>query len=187
MLLNFLAENSNLNIFISEIIFVDGKTSILGEYLGLVIIIGSLLTAFIYNKISLRQLEKTRERNFPLRIWTIILVGSLFYIWSENTPNNHKFNFLWALSLLEPDTIATLWGIPINLWAILSMLVYIPYVVILGLKRKSLNMTTYLSCALVAFILNHNRACGFYLFFSIQSISLLILAKNLIKIPKQGY
>lgn len=156
---------------------------ILTDYLWLLIITASLTTCIIYKAISKKRLEKTQERRFHLRVFPILLTYAILMVLSELSPLNHtSLSFLWALSLLKPDTIAITYGFTINLLAILSISAYTTYAIILGRLRRSINTPLHLTCALTLFALCYNGPSGFFLFLLIQSICLLRLTKSLIKI-----
>lgn len=158
----------------------NGVLTVIGKYLGIIIMLTSLSIAIGYHFFSKRELLKSRERRFSSRIVLMILTASLFDIWSHGLHNTPGLSFLWASSLLAPDTIGKLGGYPVNLLAILTVSAYTFYAVTFGMKRRSLSWSLHLSVLLGFILLSYNMASGFFLFWLIQSISLAYLA---MKIP----
>jgi hypothetical protein len=184
ILLGFLCTYLGLDKTITKILFNGKSLTFFGDYLGLWIILISTVIAIIANISARKQLIKTYERKFSPRIGVLIFSCLLFHILENNVPNSNEYGFLWALSLLKPDTIAVVAGWPINLLAILSLSTYIAYTLVLCMRRKSVNEPLHIACALTFFFLIYNTASGFFLFWLIQSLSLLILARGLVKINK---
>jgi len=159
----------------------NGELTILGEYFGVSLIATSVLLAGVYTMKAKVELAKSKERRFSLRIGLLVLLCSVFKIWEVSGRARGDFGFLWMYSLFIPDTIGHINEFPINPLALMTIGVYLVYLVVLGKKRRTINPWLHSSCALTFFLLSYNSSSGFYLFWLIQSASLLWLAK---KIPK---
>jgi hypothetical protein len=157
----------------------SGVPTLLGSYFGLSIIVVSIATSWLYAAYSQRELYRSKERRLSNRTGLLVITSSLFLIWASSIGHYPNLSFLWAISLLKPDTIAVIGGYPINLLAITALSVYISYVILLCNKRKSVSPALHLSAAFCFFLLSYNNSSGFYLFWLIQSLSLVYLTKKM--------
>lgn len=184
ILLAFLCSYLGLDKDLTKILFNGKSPTFFGDHLGLCIVLTSIIIAVVSNISAKKQLLRTQERRFSPRLGLLIFSGLIFHLLESNLPKSNDYEFLWALSLIRPDTIAIVAGWPINLLAILSLATYMTYTVILCRRRRSVDGPLHISCTLTFFLLVYNTASGFFLFWLIQSISLLIMARGLIKINK---
>jgi hypothetical protein len=159
---------------------------IIENYLGILTITTSVLVCLFYIKITPSYLKNSNQRRIPNRIVALclswVVINTLATLCGGN-PTTSKASispsFLWMLDIFYPDTVGHLWGFPINLLALVCILIYIPYAIMLGRKRKSISTTLHVTAAITFFFLSYNGPAAFYLFWVIQNISLLIQVKRL--------
>jgi hypothetical protein len=159
-----------------------GAQNGIGGHLGLTIILLSILISLIYSWRSKKELQRTEERRFSLRLWLFIVIAGLLSSLAQSMDPSREFPFLWCDNVLKPDPVVTLYGVGLNLWAITSMSLYLIYASILSLKRKSIDATFHITCAITIFLLTYQLPAALFIFWSVQSVSLIILSRKLAKI-----
>lgn len=177
-LLTFTTNNFGF-IYWVELLFnsINGE-KIVENYFGLIVITSSLAVSIFYVKITPACLATSFQRRIPCRAGALI-VSCFAFSTLASIAKQYNPPFLWASNLFYPDTIGYLMGFPINLLALTCFFVYCLYAIVLDSKRKSLNRLMHISAALTFLMLSYNEPSGFYLFWLIQSISLLIQVKKL--------
>jgi hypothetical protein len=164
------------------VISPNNQPTTLGTWLWLIIIVLSLMFATLYRIKCRSDLKSTNQRRFSQRILLLLVTATVFLSLKSTIPPVAHFDFLWTINLLMPDTIGYLYGYPINLWTIICLILYSWYTIALSMKRKSIDVYLHLGATLSFIIFSYNIGAGFFLFWSIQSISLLLLTKKLARI-----
>jgi hypothetical protein len=206
-LLTYGLELIEINEKISQLLKPLAHLTWLGDSYGIIIIVASTIVSILYVKRTPLVLKETYQRRIPTRMVTLVASYLIFTLIasSSNSPQNplveegkivketgsqsifSEPSFLWILNLNYPDTVGYALGFPINLLATLCLILYCTYAIILGLKRKSIAASTHCTAAIVFVLLNYNSPSSFFLFWTVQNISLILQAKKLktINEPKQ--
>jgi len=175
----YLTQFLGLDAAIANLLKNIPETRLFVDYLGLIVIITSVLLCVVYHKTTPKYLKNSDQRRIPSRLASLFFSWLIISLLATVYQNQVSPSFLWILNLFYPDTIGHIAGIPINLLALSCLVVYSTYAIIIGKKRKSINTTLHLTAILSFLILSYNDPSAFFLFWLIQSISLLIQAKKL--------